>query len=268
MDCKAPSGVGGPAKIQDLCWLDEQLLIAADVGGQQVLKFNFDITGKSCSFRVLDSGFRAIRVHCSSDGKAIVADETNLLMKVYNASGLEKSWKPDSLSAPAQASINIDEIIISTFSGGPFSVYDRKYKYLYHNIINKSQLDSWFTYLTDTGLLLTTTGTSGHYLIIYNTTDHSSATVGGLGGGNGTLHRPSGVAVTSEETILICEQHNRRLSEFSSRGRFLRHISLEGHLENGTPWAASVQPRSGVPSNVALVGGHSSYNRVEIYSFK
>ena len=59
---------------------------------------------------------------------------------------------------------------------------------------------------------------------VYNQTWHLIRTIGTKGSNDGELSSPISALVTDEDTIIISDRDNYRVSEFSFNGTFLRHL--------------------------------------------
>ena len=59
---------------------------------------------------------------------------------------------------------------------------------------------------------------------VYNQTWDLIRTIGTEGSNDGELHTPSSAIVSDEDTIIISDHDNDRVSEFSFNGTFLRHL--------------------------------------------
>ena len=64
----------------------------------------------------------------------------------------------------------------------------------------------------------------GHRFIVYNNTWDLTRTIGRRGSNEGELNQPQSAIVSDEDTIIISDFHNHRISEFSFNGTFLRHL--------------------------------------------
>ena len=72
----------------------------------------------------------------------------------------------------------------------------------------------------------------------YNATWHPMASIGGQGIHDGQLSRPNAAFVTPEDTVIVADTRNNRVSEFTARGNFVRHI-MSGSDNIKHPWALS-----------------------------
>ena len=69
-----------------------------------------------------------------------------------------------------------------------------------------------------------------HSINVYNATWHLVRRIGRKGSDDGELNYPGAAIVSDEDTIIILDQENYRVSEFSFDGTFLRHIF---HVSDG-----------------------------------
>ena len=63
-----------------------------------------------------------------------------------------------------------------------------------------------------------------HRINVYNQTWDLIRTIGRYGSNDGELYYPQGAIVSDEDTIMISDMLNNRVSEFSVNGTFLRHL--------------------------------------------
>ena len=70
----------------------------------------------------------------------------------------------------------------------------------------------------------------GHRITVYNNTWDRIRTIGRRGSNDGELNLPISAIVSDEDTIIISDYWNHRVSEFSFNGTFLRHpiVRLDG----------------------------------------
>ena len=59
---------------------------------------------------------------------------------------------------------------------------------------------------------------------VYNQTWHLISIIGTEGSNDGKLRGPMSGIVSDEDTIIISDYYNNRISEFSFNGTFLRHL--------------------------------------------
>ena len=63
-----------------------------------------------------------------------------------------------------------------------------------------------------------------HRITVYNNTWDRIRTIGRYGSNDGELNNPMSAIVSDEDTIIISDYGNNRISEFSFNGTFLRHL--------------------------------------------
>ena len=64
----------------------------------------------------------------------------------------------------------------------------------------------------------------GHRITVYNNTWDRIRTIGRYGSNDGELNNPTSAIVSDEDTIIISDHNNHRISEFTFNGTFLRHL--------------------------------------------
>ena len=66
--------------------------------------------------------------------------------------------------------------------------------------------------------------TGSHRINVYNNTWDLIRTIGRRGSDDGELNEPMSAIVSDEDTIIISDYNNHRISEFSFNGTFLHHL--------------------------------------------
>ena len=74
-------------------------------------------------------------------------------------------------------------------------------------------------------------------LNVYNQIWHLIRTIGTKGSDDGELRSPQSAIVSDEDTIIISDWRNHRVSEFSFNGTFLRHLLVSS---DGIYWPFSM----------------------------
>ena len=64
----------------------------------------------------------------------------------------------------------------------------------------------------------------GSFITVYNQTWDLVRTIGTRGSNDGELRNPMSAVVSDEDTIIVIDGYNSRISEFSFNGTFLRHL--------------------------------------------
>ena len=98
---------------------------------------------------------------------------------------------------------------------------------------------------------------------VYNQTWDLIRTIGTKGSNDGELDNPSSAIVSDEDTIIISDLLNDRVSEFSFNGTFLRHLLV---ISDGINWP---WPMSYYHPHLWLVHGHPHHKpyRYNLYRY-
>ena len=78
----------------------------------------------------------------------------------------------------------------------------------------------------------------GHRITVYDNTWDLIRTIGSRGSNGGELNNPFSAIVSDENTIIISDRYNHRVSEFSFNGTFLHHILVKSDGID-RPWSIS-----------------------------
>ena len=68
-----------------------------------------------------------------------------------------------------------------------------------------------------------------HRITVYNNTWNRIRTIGRYASDDGELNGPTSAIVSDEDTIIISDYLNHRISEFTFNGTFLRHLLVSSH---------------------------------------
>ena len=78
----------------------------------------------------------------------------------------------------------------------------------------------------------------GHGITVYNNTWNLIRTIGRRGSADGELINPTSAIVSDEDTIIISDFYNHRISEFGFNGTFVRHLLVKSDGID-RPWSMS-----------------------------
>ena len=101
---------------------------------------------------------------------------------------------------------------------------------------------------------------SNHRINVYNNTWDRVSTIERYGSDDGELYRPISAVVSDENSIIISDYWNDRVSEFSFNGTFLRQLV---DRSDGTDWPYSM---SYYYPYLWLVQNDSPRNKVHRYN--
>ena len=68
-----------------------------------------------------------------------------------------------------------------------------------------------------------------HCVSLYNRSYVKQATIGSEGNADGYLYRPACIIFTPSGSLLVADQNNHRVCEFSQQGAFIRHVITSDH---------------------------------------
>ena len=123
------------ADIWDLCWIDQDTLIAADWGGRQLVKYTINSVTRTCTGQVLDSGYAVHSVGCSVGGLVFVTEYTTGVVMVrvinVNTGQREEVWNTNinSQSEIVRVSLSAGYIVLS--AGNKSYIYNKDRTLLY-----------------------------------------------------------------------------------------------------------------------------------------
>lgn len=260
MQCQPPAGFDDNSHLYDMCWLDDITLAMIQGNGKKVFLANIDSESKTCDFRVIDSGYKPLRVSCSPDGASFyVTDGTNGRVMVYNRAGIVEAWNPQGLVVrPLTVAVNNKLVVVGVDTSGPVYVYNRHRQFLYRLRLEGIQGTLWNTFLTEQDLFLSVPRSPDNRFNIHNLKDNTTITAGAFGDVDGQLNNAEGAA-TAGNVIYVSTSYNS-IRIFRPNGEFLQELQFVGGGVN-KPWFIAV-----TPSNHLLAVVSEPHNRVRIYS--
>lgn len=244
--------------LDDMCWLDDVSLIGVQNQGQQVIKFNIHIAGKTCTSRVIDSGYEPWSVGCAHDGNIYVTDTTNDLVHIYHKVGVSKVWKPYGMSNPRAITVNEERIYVS--ENDKIFVYNAKQEFLYKVSIVDAEHIIYIHVIYSQVIVVKgySYAKKGVLIIFYMSSNTTSAIV------DNRINRYSPVASTHTGHVLVATD-SQRTAGYSTRGDFLYTVKFEGKVGINIPKAISVLPRAGTSSLLVVA---DAKGLIRIYDFK
>ena len=209
--------------IQDLCWMDQDMLIVADYNGRQLVKYTIDYVTRTCTGQVLDSGYRVRSVSCSQGGLVFATEETTVvvMVRIYNVStGHREVWNTriNTQSEWVHVSLGAEFIVLS--AGNVSYVYNKDRVLLYN--VTHHQVSGWFyhTYVTDTGVFWGTIWEGYKLLIIDLSTKYSKISTEGI-------VRALGVSGTKNGYVYVTYVNRADVGVYSADGTFLHRLQID-----------------------------------------
>ena len=219
------------ADITDLCWTDQETLIAADTDGKQLVKYTIDHVTRTCTGQVLDSGYKVYSVSCSQGGLVFTTEWTTgvVRVRVYNAStGHREVWDTsiNSQFERVHVSLSAEYIILST--GNKSYVYNQDRALMYS--VTHDQVLDWFhqTHVTETGVFWGTVHAGYKLLIMDLSTKDSKLSTEGI-------VRALGVSGTRNGYVYVTDGGDD-VGVYSADGTYLHHLHLDPPVGGGRPY--------------------------------
>ena len=206
---------------RDLCWMDQDTLIAADRGGRQLVKYTIDYVTRTCTGQVLDSGYRVHTVSCSQGGLVFATEWTTgvVMVRIYNVStGHREVWNTSINSQTPVVHVSLSAEFLVLSADNVSYVYNTDRVLLYN--VTHHQVSGWFlqTYVTDTGVFWGTTGIYKLLIMNLSTKDSKLSTEG--------IVRAYSVSGTRNGYVYITDVNNVDVGVYSADGTFLHHLNI------------------------------------------
>ena len=218
--------------IRDLCWMDQDTLIAADYEGRQLMKYSIDRVTRTCTGQVVvDTGYKVWSVSCSEGGLVFATEYRKgvVMVRVHNVNtGHREVWNTNiitSQSTRVHVSLGAEYIVISA---GRDSYVHNKDRVLLYNVTH-DQVSAHFiqTYVTDAGMFWGTFYSEAKLLIMnLHTKDTKLSTEG--------IVRAWGVSGTRKGYVYVTGEKRPVVGVYSSNGTFLHHLNIGPIVEGGT----------------------------------
>ena len=207
-------------RIFDLCWMDEGMLIVADNIGNKLVKYNVNITAKTCEGQLIEFVRYVSGVSCSVGGKLFVSSNagTNVTILIYDV----KTWHKDNWSTGIKRNgrrVHISEshdfIVLSVgYESYIFNV-DRVFLYkltFYVHFRNFQQ-----TYVTNTAIFFGNTYPNN---MLFKLNLHTNETT--------ISHRALGVSGSKNSYVYVTDSITDDVRVYSPDGTYLpNYLQIE-----------------------------------------
>ena len=211
--------------IYDLCWTDQDTLIAADYWGDQLVKYSIDRVTRTCTGQVLDSGYRPRSVSCSQGGLVFVTESTSGVVKVrvYNVSTgrREEVWDTNINTQfySVHVSRSAEYIVLSAYN--KIYVYNQT-RVLLYSVTHDQAPDGFLqTYVTETGVFWGTVYNwpKNKLLIMDLSTNETKISTEGIVSARG-------VSGTRNGYVYVTAYNNADVGVYSADGTFLHLLHI------------------------------------------
>ena len=218
--------------IYDLCWTDQDTLIAADRDGKQLVKYSIDYVTRTCTGQVLDSGYRVSSVSCSRGGLVFATKRrTGLVMvNVINVNtGHREVWDTNitPYSSVVHVSLGAEFIVLS--AGRVSHVYNKERALLYSVTHDQVSSKFWQTYVTETGVFLGIYHEGYKLLLIDLSTKHTKISTEGI-------VRALGVSGTRNGFVYVTDLNRADVGVYSADGTYLHPLHIDPPVGGGRLW--------------------------------
>ena len=210
-------------EIYDLCWMDQDTLIVADLYGEQLVKYTIDPVTRTCTGQVLDSGYSVRSVGCSQVGLVFATEQTAgvVMVRIYNVStGHREVWDTSINTHTGVVIVSLSAEFIVLSADNVSYVYNTDRVLLYN--VTHHQVSRWFvqTYVTDTGVFWGTVW-EGFKLFIMNLhTKYSKLSTEGI-------VRAEGVSGTRNGYVYVTDVYRADVGVYSADGTFLHLLQID-----------------------------------------
>ena len=162
-----------------------------------------------------------------SNTECLILHEDGSLQRVRIEDGkvLESGYEvPDVGGLVDGIRIDDDQVLLVDKGKGEVIIYDMK-KRNKHVVIDKlNHQTSVDKAVTDQGVFYIVNEQSAHTVSVYNDRWRLVRSIGGLGGGDGRLKYPQTARVLPDNTIIVSDYGNHRISRFTIQGDFIDHV--------------------------------------------
>ena len=209
--------------IFDLCWMDQDMLIVADLDGGHLVKYTIDSVTRTCTGQVLDSGYRVRSVGCSQGGLVFATEYTTgvVMVRIYNVStGHREVWNTSINTNINRVYVSLSAEFIVLSAGSVSYVYNTDRVLLYNVTHHQVSVRFLQTYVTDTGVFWGTVF-RGYTLLIMNLhTKYSKISTEGI-------VRARGVSGTKNGYVYVTDRNLADVGVFSADGTFLHLLHID-----------------------------------------
>ena len=207
----------------DLCWMDEDTLIATDFHGRQLVKYTIDLVTRTCTGQVLDSGYRVWSVSCSQGGVVFATESISgqVVVRIYNVStGHREVWDTYISSQSGWVHVSHGPEFIVLSAGNKNYVFNQDRALLYSVTYDQVSIGFYQTYVTDTGVFWGTVFEGYKLLITDLPTNETKISTEGI-------VRAWGVSGTRNGYVYVTDQNTADVGVYSADGTFLHRLHID-----------------------------------------
>ena len=203
--------------------MDQDTLIAADRGGEQLVKYTIDSVTRTCTGQVVESGYSVRSVSCTQGGLVFATEgEWGVVMvRIYNLNtGFREEWYTNINSETTEVIVSHSAEFVVLSVDIKRYVYNKDRTLLYS--VTNNQLIPWFlqTYVTETGVFWGTVH-GGYKLLIMDL--YTNATKISTEG----IVRAEGVSGTRNGYVYVTDQNKADVGVYSANGTFLHRLHID-----------------------------------------
>ena len=215
--------------IYDLCWVNEGMLIVANHRGGQLVKYNVNITAKTCEGQLIESIQSVLGVSCSEGGKLFVSviTGTNVTILIYDV----KTWKKDIWSTGikrnrkmVRVAESCDFIVVSV---GHESYIFNVHRVLLYKFTFDVDFDSFRqTFVTNRAIFFGNTHPNSILLKLNLLTNET--TISNMG-----IFKAAGVSGSKNGYVYVTDLDSDDVGVYSPYGTFLNDLQIEAPQGGG-----------------------------------
>ena len=246
---------------RDLCWMDQDTLIATDYWGKQLRKYTIDYVTRTCTGQVLDSGYSVLSVSCSQGGLVFATGETTgvVMVRIYNVStGHRELWNTSINTNTRWVHVSLSAEFIVLSADNVSYVYNKDRVLLYN--VTHHQVSGWFyqTYVTDTGVFWGTVWEGYKLLIMDLSTKDSKLSTEGI-------VSAWSVSGTRNGYVYVTAENQADVGVYSADGAFLHLLHIDPPAGGGGLHYSGAVRLSHTEGLIAFYTGYDETTPIAVY---
>ena len=216
--------------IFNLCWVDEGMLIVADNGGGQLIKYNINITTKTCEGTLLDYVPFIYSISCSGEGQVLVSTNSGkeeVKIMIYDVKTGQKHMWNTGLYRKGRFVSNSEsrDFIVLSLDNETY-IFSKNQNLLYKSTYKNDFSTFRQTYTTDGGMFFGATSPYGKPIIMNLLTNETIVNKKGIA-------QARGVSGSRNGYVYVTSTNGADVGVYSPDGTFLNYLQMNTQEARG-----------------------------------
>ena len=217
-------------RIFDLCWVDEGMLIVADNRGGQLVKYNMNITNKTCEVALLDYVPYVYSISLSGEGQVLVSANSGkeeVKIMIYDVmTGQKHMWNTGFYRKGGFVSNAESRDFIVLSLNNETYIFSKNQNLLHKVTYNKDFSHFMQSYTTDGGMFFGATSPYGKPIIMNLLTNEKIVNKKGIA-------QARGVSGSRNGYVYVTATNGADVGVYSPDGTFLNYLQMNTQEARG-----------------------------------